>query len=269
MLRIFAPGVTPDQVAFYTDLFAEIARCRSGRSSWRRALQRFFAVGPLVPCRLAGQNEQMHRVLMREAGFWPSDGHEADEKPLTDEREARRQGRRHQQPRSAWPPSCWPSAHWWWATACVGIGWADDGPALGLPSLYLGLFLIGACGWTLLRALLGAPAEGRFARATSSASVLAVLLPMVVYVAALVMAWASTSPRSRFAYFMKRHGRYGWPLTVAVVGRRADRLLPALRALVPRAAPRGAARSGAGLEERRWKTVQPARGASAVALTGP
>jgi len=46
--------------------------------------------------------------------------------------------------------------------------------------------------------------------------VLAVLLPMVVYVAAIAGLGIYVASFALIAYFMKRHGRYGWPLTVAV-----------------------------------------------------
>ena len=99
----------------------------------------------------------------------------------------------------------------------VGIGWADDGPRSGYFPFYVGLFLIGASGWTLLRALLGrSPLKARFATRAQLSQVLAVLLPMVVYVAAIAGLGIYVASFALIAYFMKRHGRYGWPLTVAV-----------------------------------------------------
>ena len=99
----------------------------------------------------------------------------------------------------------------------VGIGWADDGPRSGYFPFYVGLFLIGASGWTLLRALLGrSPLKARFATRSQLSQVLAVLLPMVVYVAAIAGLGIYVASFALIAYFMKRHGRYGWPLTVAV-----------------------------------------------------
>lgn len=99
----------------------------------------------------------------------------------------------------------------------VGIGWADDGPRSGYFPFYVGLFLIGASGWTLLRALLGrSPLKAVFATRAQLGQVLAVLLPMVVYVAAIAGLGIYVASFALIAYFMKRHGRYGWPLTVAV-----------------------------------------------------
>lgn len=99
----------------------------------------------------------------------------------------------------------------------VGIGWADDGPRSGYFPFYVGLFLIGASGWTLLRALLGrSPLKAVFATREQIGQVLAVLLPMVVYVALIAGIGIYVASFLLIAYFMKRHGRYGWPLTVAV-----------------------------------------------------
>ena len=71
MLRgiFMPPGVTPDQVAFYTDLLKKVRAL----PEWKD----FMDKGAFNTTALAGQeffdwlgkNEQMHRVLMREAGF--------------------------------------------------------------------------------------------------------------------------------------------------------------------------------------------------------
>jgi len=71
MLRgiFMAPGVTPDQVAFYLDLFKKVRAL----PEWKE----FMDKGAFNQTALAGQeffdwlgkNEQMHRVLMKEAGF--------------------------------------------------------------------------------------------------------------------------------------------------------------------------------------------------------
>ncbi|MEN9628482.1 MAG: hypothetical protein RJA10_1709 [Pseudomonadota bacterium] len=71
MLRgvFMAPGVTPDQVAFYQDLFKKVRAL----PEWKD----FMAKGAFNQTALTGQeffdwlgkNEQMHRVLMKEAGF--------------------------------------------------------------------------------------------------------------------------------------------------------------------------------------------------------
>jgi hypothetical protein len=99
----------------------------------------------------------------------------------------------------------------------VGIGWADDGPRSGYFPFYVGLFLIGASGWTLLRALMGrSPLKGEFATREQIGLVFAVLVPMVVYVALIAGLGIYVASFLLIAYFMKRHGKYGWPITAAV-----------------------------------------------------
>ena len=71
MLRgiFMPPGVTPDQVAFYTELFKKVRAL----PEWKD----FMAKGAFNQTALSGQelfdwlgkNEQMHRVLMKDAGF--------------------------------------------------------------------------------------------------------------------------------------------------------------------------------------------------------
>ena len=71
MLRgiFMAPGVTPEQVAFYQELFKKVRAL----PEWKD----FMAKGAFNQTALSGpeffdwlgKNEQMHRVLMKEAGF--------------------------------------------------------------------------------------------------------------------------------------------------------------------------------------------------------
>ncbi|MGD9833897.1 MAG: tripartite tricarboxylate transporter TctB family protein [Piscinibacter sp.] len=99
----------------------------------------------------------------------------------------------------------------------VGIGWADDGPRSGYFPFYVGLFLIGSSGWTLLRALIGrSPLKGEFATREQIGLVFAVLVPMVVYVALIAGLGIYVASFLLISYFMKRHGKYGWPITAAV-----------------------------------------------------
>lgn len=99
----------------------------------------------------------------------------------------------------------------------VGIGWADDGPRSGYFPFYVGLLLMGASTWTLVRGLLGrSPLKPVFARRVEVVQVLAVLVPMTVYVALVAVLGIYLASLLLIAYFMKRHGGYGWPLTVAV-----------------------------------------------------
>lgn len=99
----------------------------------------------------------------------------------------------------------------------VGIGWADDGPRSGYFPFYIGLMLLASSGYILVRALLSwRTSRTEFASREQIGLVFAVFVPMVVYVALVAGIGIYVASFLLIAYFMRRHGRYGWPVTVAV-----------------------------------------------------
>ena len=99
----------------------------------------------------------------------------------------------------------------------VGIGWGDDGPRSGYFPFRIGLLLAGASAWVMVSALLRWRAEDpAFADRAQLASVLAMLLPVTVYVGGIALLGIYVASLLLIAYFMRRHGRYGWPLTALV-----------------------------------------------------
>ena len=71
MLRgiFMPPGVTPDQVAFYLDLFKKVRALPEWKEFMDKgAFKQTFMSGPEFVDWL-GKNEQMHRELMKQAGF--------------------------------------------------------------------------------------------------------------------------------------------------------------------------------------------------------
>lgn len=98
----------------------------------------------------------------------------------------------------------------------VGIGWADDGPQSGYFPFYIGLALVAASGWTAVKQLLRWQVVQAFAEREQLRSVLAILLPMVVYVAGVAWLGIYVSSFVLIAYFMLRHGQHGPLLTAAV-----------------------------------------------------
>lgn len=99
----------------------------------------------------------------------------------------------------------------------VGIGWADDGPRSGYFPFYIGLLLLGASGWTLLRQLLAwRRTTTVFAEKSQLAMVLAVLWPVALYTGAIKLLGLYLASLLLIAYFMRRYGRYGWLPTAAV-----------------------------------------------------
>lgn len=99
----------------------------------------------------------------------------------------------------------------------VGIGWSDDGPRSGYFPFYIGLLLLAASGWTLLKQLLAwRRTTVVFAERPQLVLVLAILWPMCVYVGAIYLLGLYLASIVLIAYFMRRYGQYGWLPTAGV-----------------------------------------------------
>ncbi len=99
----------------------------------------------------------------------------------------------------------------------VGTGWAEDGPRSGYFPFYIGVLLLLSSGSVLIGQLLKWRGEdSEFAERSQIALVIAVLVPMVVYVGLIALLGIYLASFALIAYFMRRHGRYGWPLTGSV-----------------------------------------------------
>ena len=99
----------------------------------------------------------------------------------------------------------------------VGIGWADDGPRSGYFPFYIGLMLLAASGTVFISTLLKwRTLTAVFAERAQLATVFAMLIPMVVYVGGIAFLGIYLSSLVLIGYFMRRYGKFGWPLTAAV-----------------------------------------------------
>ena len=99
----------------------------------------------------------------------------------------------------------------------VGTGWADDGPRSGYFPFYIGLLLLVASLTVLVQALLSwRRPDPVFAEREQLVRVAAVLVPMIVYVAAIALVGIYLASLVLIAYFMRRHGKFGWPGTALV-----------------------------------------------------
>lgn len=99
----------------------------------------------------------------------------------------------------------------------VGIGWAEDGPRSGYFPFYIGVLLLLSSGSVLVGQLLKWRGEdSEFAERGQIALVIAVLVPMAVYVGLIALIGIYLASLALIAYFMRRHGRYGWLLTGSV-----------------------------------------------------
>jgi len=98
----------------------------------------------------------------------------------------------------------------------VGIGWADDGPRSGYFPFYIGLLLFAASFTVLVKALRHWRRDGVFASRAQLTDVLAVLLPIALFVGAASLLGIYVASFGLIGWFMRRHGRFGWPTTAAV-----------------------------------------------------
>ncbi|MCU0926337.1 MAG: tripartite tricarboxylate transporter TctB family protein [Hydrogenophaga sp.] len=97
----------------------------------------------------------------------------------------------------------------------VGRGWGDDGPKSGYFPFYIGLMLAGASGWILLSQLRRWSRDTAvFAEHEQLRLVMAVLVPMVVYVALIFGLGIYIASALLIGYFMLRYGRYRWAVTL-------------------------------------------------------
>jgi hypothetical protein len=99
----------------------------------------------------------------------------------------------------------------------VGTGWADDGPRAGYFPFYIGLLLLVSSGTVLVTALLGwRKADPVFVEREQLRMVFAVLVPMVLYVGGIALVGIYLASLVLIGYFMRRYGKFGWPVTAAV-----------------------------------------------------
>jgi len=99
----------------------------------------------------------------------------------------------------------------------VGIGWAPDGPRSGYFPFYIGLLLLASSGSVLISTLLRwRGAQRPFAAREQLKSVLAVLVPLALYVAAVAGLGLYLPSMALIGWFMRRHGRFGWVASLGV-----------------------------------------------------
>jgi hypothetical protein len=99
----------------------------------------------------------------------------------------------------------------------VGIGWADDGPRSGYFPFYIGLLLLASGMAVLVRQLLRWRTTTEvFAERAQLRRVLAVLLPMAVYVGSIKWLGIYVASALLIGWFMLRHGKHRAVVTVAV-----------------------------------------------------
>jgi hypothetical protein len=99
----------------------------------------------------------------------------------------------------------------------IGIDWADDGPRAGYFPFYIGLLLLASSTTVFLSTVLRWRAnQNIFAEREQLGTVFAMLIPMVLYVIAMVWLGIYLPSALLVGYFMRRYGKFGWTPTLSV-----------------------------------------------------
>ena len=99
----------------------------------------------------------------------------------------------------------------------VGTGWGDDGPRSGYFPFYIGLFLLLASTFIVLSTVLKwRKSHAVFATREELVPVFQMLVPMVIYVVAMVYLGIYLPSAILIGYFMRHHGKFAWPPSLAV-----------------------------------------------------
>lgn len=93
----------------------------------------------------------------------------------------------------------------------IGIGWEEgEGPAAGYFPFYIGCILLASSGWILVGALIKfSKPHPQFASWVELKSVMQMLVPLTIYIIAVVYLGLYLSSFVLIAYFMKVHGKFG------------------------------------------------------------
>jgi putative tricarboxylic transport membrane protein len=93
----------------------------------------------------------------------------------------------------------------------VGFGWAPDGPEAGYFPFYIGVIIAIASVGNLLHAVFSKDlGQKAFVRRKQFRSVLAVLIPMAIYVGVIYLLGIYVASALFIAIFMRWLGKFGW-----------------------------------------------------------
>ncbi|MDN3567272.1 tripartite tricarboxylate transporter TctB family protein [Paeniroseomonas aquatica] len=101
-----------------------------------------------------------------------------------------------------------------WDSLRLGIGWGTDGPQSGTFPFWIGLALVAASTGTLVQAARTRGELGIFASWPQLRLVASVLVPNILYVAAIPFAGIYVASAVMVAWFMRRLGGFGWARSV-------------------------------------------------------
>jgi putative tricarboxylic transport membrane protein len=102
-----------------------------------------------------------------------------------------------------------------WDSLRIGTGWGVDGPQSGTFPFWIGLCLVAASAGTMVQMLRAREDLGVFASWGQLRLVASVLVPNILYVAAIPFAGIYVASAAMVAWFMRRLGGFGWARSVA------------------------------------------------------
>lgn len=93
----------------------------------------------------------------------------------------------------------------------IGFGWAPDGPEAGYFPFYIGVIIAIASVGNLLRAVFSKDlGQKAFVHRKQFRSVMAVLIPMAIYIGVIYLLGIYVASALFIAIFMRWLGRFGW-----------------------------------------------------------
>lgn len=99
----------------------------------------------------------------------------------------------------------------------LGAGWADDGPQAGYFPFYIGFVICVSSALIAYKAWRNKPkGDDVFVTKSALRQILTLLVPAIVYVAAIEFIGIYVASAVFLAYFMARHGTQRWWTTAAV-----------------------------------------------------
>ncbi len=101
-----------------------------------------------------------------------------------------------------------------WDSLRIGTGWGADGPKSGTFPFWIGLTLVAASIGTMVQAARARAESGLFASWEQLRMVGSVLVPTVIYVAAIPFVGIYIASAVLVAWFMVRLGGFGWSRAV-------------------------------------------------------
>lgn len=102
-----------------------------------------------------------------------------------------------------------------WDSLRLGTGWGSDGPQSGYFPFWIGLALIAASLGNLVQVARAREDLGSFATASQLRLVASVLVPNIVYVAAIPFTGIYVASALMVAWFMRMLGGFGWARSLA------------------------------------------------------